>query len=117
MQIEHLERRALLAMLPIAPVFHEDAPISVFPVKDQRGFTRSVSESYAHGRATAVTISDGMSLNDREQTSFIVDNSHPGYRETGAWVNSAITGFNGSSTRIAVAANAAATWNAPSLIP
>ncbi|MDZ4848462.1 MAG: hypothetical protein SGI77_04160, partial [Pirellulaceae bacterium] len=48
---------------------------------------------------------------------FIVDNSDAGYSETVAWVNSALTGFNGSSTRIAGAANAAATWNAPSLAP
>ncbi len=48
---------------------------------------------------------------------FVVDNAAPGYVETGAWVNSALTGFNGTTTRIANAANATATWNAPSLAP
>ncbi len=48
---------------------------------------------------------------------FVVDNSAPGYVETGSWVNSSITGFNGTTTRITNAATATATWNAPSLAP
>jgi hypothetical protein len=50
-------------------------------------------------------------------STFIVDNNAPGYVESGTWSASGITGINGSSTRFSSAANAAATWNAPTLLP
>ncbi len=52
-----------------------------------------------------------------QNAEIVIDFGSPSYVETGLWVNSAILGFNGTTTRLANAANAVATWNAPSLIP
>jgi len=49
--------------------------------------------------------------------AFIVDNTDPGYVESGTWSASGVTGINGSTTRFSSNANAVATWNAPTLVP
>jgi hypothetical protein len=40
----------------------------------------------------------------------LIDNGGAGYAETGAWSNSGLTGYNGSSTRYNSATNATAEW-------
>jgi mannan endo-1,4-beta-mannosidase len=67
----------------------------------------------------SVTDQDGLTANRIVSVVvnpvFVVDNGGPGYSETGSWLNSGLTGYNNTSTRYSVAANAAVTWNGPAV--
>ncbi|OXM16380.1 hypothetical protein [Paenibacillus herberti] len=49
-------------------------------------------------------------VNGSPQTSITIDNGEPGYSESGSWLGSGLTGYNGSATRYSSGTGAFATW-------